>query len=1023
MKKKDETPDDYEGLDIAIVGFACRLPGAKNADEFWENLRSGVESITFFSDEELIEAGVDPDILANENYVKAAPILEGVDMFDARLFGYSPREARMIDPQHRLLLECAWEALEHAGYDPAKYEGPIGVFAGAAMNTYLLFSGLLPHFNKEYLLTLIGNDKDFLATRISYKLNLRGPSVSIQTACSSSLVATHMACQSLLNEECDLALAGGVSVRIPQKSGYFYQEGSVFSPDGHCRTFDAKAKGTVFGSGAGVIALKRLSDAIADRDSIHAVIKGTAINNDGSSKVEFTAPSVVSQSEAIAQAIAHAGVDAETISYVEAHGTGTRLGDPIEVTALTKAFRAFTEKNGFCAIGSAKSNIGHMDAAAGVTGLIKTALALKHNLLPPSLHYEEPNPEIDFENSPFYVNAKLSEWSGGPSPRRAGINSLGMGGTNAFAIIEEAPVIAVAGESRSRHLLTISAQNETALETATARLANHLSDHPETNLADAAYTLRVGRRDLDYKRMLVCRDSDEALARLRAPETLAAATVYRKPATRDVAFMFTGQGAQSVNMGREIYETETIFKEQVDRCCEILKPHLSLDLREVLFPDETNSEQASRLLDQTYITQPALFVIEYALANLWMEWGVRPGALIGHSVGEYVAACVAGVLSLKDALSLIAARGRLMQQLPEGAMLAVPLPEQELSTLLNDGVSLAAINGASLCVVAGNRSAIEEFEKKLSPRGLKCRPLRTSRAFHSAMVEPVLTEFAQIAGQVSLKPPAIPFISNVTGGWINNEEATDPNYWAKHMRQGVRFAQGVEELLKEPTRILLEVGPGQTLAMLASIHPARGQDQAALASLRSSGRSSGKPPSEQQSLLETLGQLWLSGVEIDWHAFYAGEMRHRIPLPSYPFQRESYWIEPLEKSAQNQAVGFQAPRPSPQREPAGDAAQPRPQSSEKRKPVREMSRQEIEQSVASIWEETLGVTQVSLQDDFFDLGGTSILIMQAIARINEAFETDLSALNLLESPTVAGLADCIERVIRIGQSLTANAQS
>jgi acyl transferase domain-containing protein len=533
--------------DIAIVGLAGRFPGACDVDKYWENLRSGVGSISFFSDEDLRAAGVDAALLNDPHYVKAAPVLEHADQFDAQLFGYTPREARALDPQHRLFLECAWEALEYAGYNPRKYDRPIGVYGGSALNTYLLFSGLLPRFHDEYLLILLGNDKDFLATRVSYKLDLRGPSVTVQTACSTSLVAIHLACQSLRHEECDMALAGGVSVRVPQIAGYLHQEGGILSPDGHCRTFDAKAKGTIFGSGVGVVVLKRLPEALADGDFIHAVIKGSAINNDGASKVEFTAPSVSGQAEAVVEALAYAGIDVETLSYVEAHGTGTPLGDPIEIAALSKAFRVFTPKKNFCAIGSVKTNIGHLDAAAGVAGLIKTVLALKHQWIPASLHYEEPNPEIDFADSPFSVNTVLTEWTARPAPRRAGINSLGMGGTNAFVVLEEAPPVRTSGAARSEQLLLLSAKSGLALDEMASRLAEHLDRHREAPLADVAYTLQVGRKDLDHRRMLVCRDRAEAVAALRSSGAGRAATAQRRPVARDMTFLFPGQGSQFGN--------------------------------------------------------------------------------------------------------------------------------------------------------------------------------------------------------------------------------------------------------------------------------------------------------------------------------------------------------------------------------------------------------------------------------------------------------------------------------------------
>ena len=876
-----ETYESMEG--IAIIGMAGRFPKAQNIDEFWRNLRDGVESISVFTDEELISAGIDPAANSAPHYVRAGAVLENIEFFDASFFGFNPREAEITDPQHRIFLESAWSALENAGYDCTRCESRIGVYAGASLNNYLSFDlnsdriGSASSFQ-----TLIGNDKDFLTTRVSYKLNLKGPSVTVQTACSTSLVATTLACQSLLTYQCDMALAGGVSIRVPQKAGYLYQEGGILSPDGHCRAFDAKAGGTVIGNGVGVVVLKRLADAIADGDCIHAVIKGSAINNDGSLKVGYTAPSVNGQAEAVAEALFVSGVQPETISYIETHGTGTALGDPIEITALSKAFRDSTEKKGFCAIGSVKTNIGHLDAAAGVTGLIKTVLALKHKLIPPSLHFEEPNPQIDFTNSPFYVNTTLSEWQAGQTPRRAGVSSLGIGGTNAHMILEEAPTVAASGSSRPWQLLVLSAKTSSALETATASLAAHLKQHPDLNPADVAYTLQVGRKAFDHRRVVVCQNLDDGVKALDSPNSQRVLTHFQEKRDRSIVFMFPGQGAQYVNMALELYQTEPIFREQVDSCAELLKPHLGLDLRHVLYPSEEQTEQAVQQLKQTFITQPALFVIEYALARLWMAWGVRPQAMIGHSIGEYVAACLAGVFSLEEALALVAVRGRLMQQLPGGAMLAVSLPQAQVQSFLSQELSLAASNGPNLCVVSGSTEAIADLQNYLTAQNVACRPLHTSHAFHSQMMNPIIGEFTEQVRRVNLKPPQIPFISSSTGTWITATQATDPSYWARHLRQTVLFSAGVQELLKAREQVLLEVGPGRTLSTLVKQHPI--EEQAVLCSIRHPH----DPESDVAFLLNTLGQLWLFGVQVNWSSFYAQEQRHRIPLPTYPFERQRY---------------------------------------------------------------------------------------------------------------------------------------
>ncbi|BAZ20907.1 beta-ketoacyl synthase [Kalymmatonema gypsitolerans NIES-4073] len=917
--------DALEG--IAIIGMAGRFPGANSIEEFWHNLRDGVESISNFTDEELISSGIDPAVLSDPNYVKVGGVVKDVDLFDASFFGFNHREAETTDPQHRLFLECAWEALENAGYDSTRCESRIGVYAGAGLNNYLSFDLTRDRIGSASCYqTLIGNDKDFLTTRVSYKLNLKGPSFTVQTACSTSLVAISLACQSLLNYQCDMALAGGVSIRVPQKAGYLYQQEGVLSPDGHCHAFDAKAQGTVLGNGVGVVTLKRLADAIADGDNIYAVIKGSAINNDGSNKVGYTAPSLNGQAQVIAEALALAGVEPETISYIEAHGTGTALGDPIEISALTNVFRESTDKKGFCAIGSVKTNIGHLDAAAGVTSLIKTVLALKHQHIPPSLNFEEPNPEIDFANSPFYVNTKLTEWKSTRTRRRAGVSSLGIGGTNAHVILEEAPNLPESSSSRPWQLLVLSAKTDSALKSATANLVDHLKQHPDLNLADVAYTLQCGRQVFEHRRSVVCRDIASAIAAFEDPKQVP--TSLQKTEERPVAFMFPGLGTQYVNMAWELYQVEPTFREQVDYCCEFLKPRLGHDLRDVLYPNrsfqqpqesqqpaqknssgvdlrkilgraETQTDaqilSATSLLNQTYLAQPAVFVIEYALAQLLISWGIRPQAMIGYSIGEYVAATLAGVLSLEEGLTLIAARAQMIQKLPGGAMLAVPLPKTEISPILNDKLSLSAVNGSSMCVVAGETDAVEALEQQLTEKGLACRRLETFHAFHSTMMEAVSSDLRELVKTFKLQTPKIPYVSNVTGTWITAAEATNPDYWVKHLCEPVLFAPGVQELWKQQHPILLEVGPGQTLSSFAlqCIENNLTVSQIVLSSLR---YSYDKQP-DLAFLLKTLGRLWVTGVQIDWSGFYAHERRHRIPLPTYPFERKRYWIEPQEQAS------------------------------------------------------------------------------------------------------------------------------
>ena len=893
------------GIEIAVIGMAGRFPGAKNLDQFWQNLCEGVESIKFFTYEELLAKGVDAKTLEDPNYVKAEAVLDDIEMFDASFFDFTPREASLIDPQHRLFLEHAWEALENAGYAAGERQVRIGVYAGESINSYLL-SNLYP--NRELIESaggfqvVINNDRDYLATHIAYKLNLTGPALTVQTACSTSLVAVHLACQGLLNRECDMALAGGVSVGVPHGEGAFHQEGGIISPDGHCRAFDARAQGTVKGNGVGIVVLKRLGDALRDGDTIHAIIKGTAINNDGSLKVGFTAPGIEGQASVIEEALALAEVEPQTITYIETHGTGTALGDPIEVAALTQAFRTQTSAKNYCAIGSVKTNIGHTDAAAGVAGLIKTVLALEHKQLPPSLNFTQPNPNIDFAGSPFFVNTKLTEWQTNGMPRRAGVSSFGIGGTNVHVVLEEAPRVETRSDcSRRFQLLILSAKSATALEAARRNLADYLKGHTGINLADVAFTLQTGRRSFAHRLALLCRDAAEAAAALEAGDSRQLQIDVREPSqSRPVVFMFTGQGAQYVQMARELYETETSFREDVDHCCKILEPHLQLDLRAVLYPSAERAGEASEQLKQTQVTQPALFVVEYALAQLWMRWGVRPAALIGHSIGEYVAACIAGIFTLEDALKVVVERGRLMQEAPPGAMLAVPLSEKEILPLLNGELSLAAVNAPSLCVVSGMVEPIERLERELREKDLICRRLHTSHALHSAMMDQLLATFAAKLKEVKTGTPQIPIVSTLTGTWMTPEEARDAGYWARQLRQTVRFAEGLGEILKEPETVLLEIGPGQTLCALAKQQQdTQAETRVVLSSLRH--------PRDSQSdvayMLRTLGQLWTAGVRIEWAALHAHELEHRrIPLPTYPFERQRYWIDPPDATSEGKQI-------------------------------------------------------------------------------------------------------------------------
>jgi acyl transferase domain-containing protein/thioesterase domain-containing protein/aryl carrier-like protein len=890
-----ETDKLRTGLSIAVVGMAGRFPGARNLDEFWRNLRDGVESISILGDQLLIAAGASASELANPDYVRAAAILDDIDRFDASFFGLSRRDAAIMDPQHRLFLECAWEALENAGWSTDQFVGRIGIYAGSGMNTYLIHNLLT---NSElvanaglFLLKQTGNDKDVLATRVSYQLNLTGPSLSVQTACSTSLVAIHLACQGLLNHECDMAMAGGVTIEIPHGIGYIYREGEILSRDGHCRSFDATSSGTIFGSGLGIVVLRRLEDAILDGDFIHAVIRGTAINNDGARKVSYLAPSVEGQADAILEAMAVADVEADSISYIETHGTGTTVGDPIEIAALTRAFRTSTERNGFCAIGSLKSSVGHLDAAAGVAGFIKTVLALEHRQLPASLNFSRPNPLIDFEKSPFFVNTRLSEWESDGRPRRAGVTSLGIGGTNAHAIIEEAPSASPpSGPLRPWQVLTLSAKTPSALDRMAQELAEHLEDSsPE--LADVAFTSHVGRKAFRFRRAIVSADVTDAVDAIGRGDSAKVHSNLAPENEPPVIFLCTGQGAQYVSAARGLYESEPVFRGTINFCSNFLEPLVGVDLRKILFAATAEADSAAELLNQTRFTQPALFLIEYAMASLWSSWGVEPAAMIGHSVGELTAACIAGVFSLDAGLQIIAERGRLIQSMPGGSMTAVPLPERAVLPLLNGKLSLASVNADGQCVISGPDCAIADLEKSLADQKVDYHRLRVSHAFHSSMMDPILRDFAEFVRKFDLAPPRIPYVSSATGRWISEAEATDPNYWAGQLRQTVRFADGIGQALKTQNAILLEIGPGNTLCALCEQNPGFSESHKVLCSLRTRNDKT----SDDAFLAGTIAELWAAGKKIDWKGYHAHEQRRRLPLPTYPFERERFWIEPGRK--------------------------------------------------------------------------------------------------------------------------------
>jgi acyl transferase domain-containing protein/glutamate-1-semialdehyde aminotransferase len=984
---------------IAVIAMAGRFPGAPTLDRFWQNLREGVESIARFTEADLRAAGVDEVRLRDARYVNAGAVLSGAELFDAEFFGYLPREAARLDPQHRLFLECAWEVLESAGYDPDRYAGTIGVFGGVATNSYLV-NHLCPSsaFGSERASfeTMVANDKDYVTTRVAYELNLRGPALTLQTACSTALVAVHVACQSLWSFQCDMAMAGAAAVRCPPASGYLHTEGMILSPDGHTRTFDANAAGTVMGSGAGLVLLKRLSDALADGDPILALIKSSAVNNDGGSKAGYTAPSVPGQAEVISLAHQLAAINADSISFVEAHGTATAVGDPIELAALTRAFRATTSARRFCAIGSVKTNIGHADAASGMAGLIKTVLALVHRELPPSLHFERPNPAIDFENSPFYVNTALVPWQTKSLPRRAGVSAFGIGGTNAHVILEEAPPRQDRPASPPWHLVILSARTPAALEAMTDGLASAIAARPDLDMADAAWTLQVGRKAFPCRRAVVVRDGVDAVDVLakRPPSRVMTAMASPRP---KVIFLFPGQGAQHPNMARELFEREPVFRDAFMTCARQLAPHLGVDLTTIVYPDdETCAAPASSPLGQTLMAQPALFAVEYALSVLLKSWGVQPDAMIGHSLGEYVAACLAGVMSLEDALALVAARARLMQAQPRGAMLAVPLAEDRLQPRLDKALCIAAVNGPTQCVVSGAFEDIDRLARVLGDEGIVARVLPTSHAFHSPMMQPAAEAFFDRVTAIRLEPPRTPFIANVTGTWITAEQATDPRYWCEQLRRTVRLADGVRTVLETGDCLWLEAGPGRTLGALVR--------QQGGTCVQSSVSSRGDR-SARQHLLEAVGALWAHGATIEWPQPNGERRACRVALPTYPFERRRHWIDPPAgiAAAAVRAVPEAGETPFERAPvPAISTADPDP-----RPPV-----SDLEATLVGVLQQISGLDAraIDMTASFLDLGFDSLLLTQAALAVRQTCGVQVSLRHLLgETPSVRSLAAMIAR--------------
>ena len=997
---------------IAVIGMSGRWPQARDVDEFWSNIRDGKDCVSRFSPSEL---GVEnaEQLVAKPNYVAARSVIDDPDLFDAEFFGILPKEAQRIDPQQRIFLEICWEALEDAGYDPHGFAGAIGLFAGSSFNSYFLRNvcrdrDFVESFVGEYPLgnfqEMLGALAESLTTRVSYKLNLKGPSFTIQTACSTSLVAVCQACQSLQAFQCDMALAGGVSVTFPQQRGYFYADGAMGSRDGFCRPFDADATGTVFGSGAGVVVLKRLADAVADGDHVYSVIRGFAVNNDGANKVGYTAPSVEGQAEVIATAQAFADVDPATISYLEAHGTGTSLGDPIEFEALVRAFGSQTDRKQFCTLGAIKSNVGHLEVAAGVSGLINATQALVHRQLPPLLHFQKPNPGINLDDSPFVINREAKPWERSDVPRRAGVSSFGVGGTNAHVVLEEAPTVELPQESGKPNVLVLSARTETALDQATQNLARHLRSHPSLSLDAVAYTLQVGRHAFAHRRILACQDLPTAIQSLEKVDSNLVATNECHDRPPSVVFMFPGQGSQYAQMGGNLNQTDEACRQDVDRCCDLLPAPLGSSIHELISRNPSATESAVSAPASTDVVQPALFIVEYAIAQHWLRLGIRPAAMIGHSIGEYVAACLANVFSLEDALAIVAERGRLMQSVDPGSMLSVRSDADDVVRRLNSDLTIAAVNSPQQCVVSGPTPSIQQFQEELEQQGVLSRVLATSHAFHSTMMDAILPPFMEFLSRFQLQTPQIPYISCVSGTWITDDDATSADYWARHLREPVQFSRGVRTLQQTSDQVYLEVGPGAVLCGLTAQHRTDSGPVRAIPSLPHLS----KFPAESVAMCHAAGLLWLQGVNIEWSRMHGGGAR-RCSLPTYPFERRRHWIDPSRKTEDvNVSVG----EDSNARNASMETMQPDQEATETQHQHSRVHR--IVQQLLDMLNDLSGM-QLSERDateSFLVLGFDSLFLTQVSQAIRGEFDLEITFRQLLsEFTTVEAIATHIDATL------------
>lgn len=1014
-------------FDIAVIGLSCRFPKAAKPGIYWTNLRDGIDCVSFFSKDELRAAGISDEILSHPDYIPAAGILDGVDRFDAGLFGYLPRETMLLDPQQRVFLEISWAALEDAGYAPRGIDQlRVGVYAGATMNTYLTSlllnePSIVERFGEQTI--MLTNDKDFLPLRVSHQLDLRGPSVNIQSACATALVAVHSACRSLISGEVDLALAGAASVRVPQRAGYWYREQGTSSRTGRCRPFDADADGSVPGSGAGIVVLKRLAEAVKDGDLIRAVIKGSGVTHDGANKASFTAPSVSGQARAILDAFATAQISSDTVSYVECHGTATKIGDPIEIGALTRAFQEAADGQGRCGVGSVKANIGHLDAAAGMAGLIKTIFALEHRLIPPTLHFRRPNPELHFEETPFYVVDRAKSWDANGLPRRAGVNSIGMGGVNAHVLVEEAPKHTPGSSAKKWFVLPVSAQSPTALNASVVQLAEHLDESNAISLADAAYTLQVGRAALEHRCAVVCSSNNrkQMLSMKDVPGT----RVAERPA---ILFMFPGQASDYPGMGAGLYQCNGIFREAFDTCGRAAQKASGINLSSLLAVHGHDREQTT----DTAMVQMALFAVEWALASTLSEAGVIPDGLMGHSLGEFVAATMAGVFSLEDAVTLVLERGRLMQAAPPGAMLAVSMPEEQLADLLGDGVHIASVNAPDRCVVSGAKPVVEDIERRLSDRGIPCKRLRVAHAFHSPMMTSAADAFERIVAGFPMRAPDRPIYSTVTGTRLLNEEATNPTYWARHLTAPVHFLKAFRRATDTKPILAIECGPGTILSSYARrICPA-------IPVLSSIGADMSGDSPEERDFLTLCARVWEQGVPVRWGALHRSERRHRLPLPTYPFQGAPAWIRPARVDslsgvapqrpadtrvvtgaggALNAEISIYPDRIVIQTQPVASTSAARPPNIEETAntpvsppvattPTVDTGR-DVEVAVREIVEDMLGLTGVDRDAGLVNLGADSLAMTQLLSRLKKTLAPGLDMSALRKHGSIAGITALI----------------